>query len=128
MVLDIAQILNDLPKPITLTDTDLKTMVTPVVTVKLDGIRSLLVFNADGTFVYNWKDVKTLDTRQRNLSVLDCEDMDQHYYIFDALCVNGRDVRYLPLAARLRSISELMPLPHLCSVKKYFFMEKSESL
>jgi len=103
-------------RPITATKANLASLRLPCVTVKLDGVRVVLLVAGGHLFCK-----RHLTARDRVFvaavnvgpgleTILDAELIDDHYYVFDALCVGGEDVTQLPILERLRLASKL-PLP-----------------
>uniref|UniRef100_A0A6C0C2A4 Uncharacterized protein n=1 Tax=viral metagenome TaxID=1070528 RepID=A0A6C0C2A4_9ZZZZ len=104
------------PKPIPATSLRLTQIPDPYVTLKLDGSRTLLVCNGKTVQAYTPQGLEQIVTDQSQeaetcsqISILDTERINNHFYVFDALFVKGVDVRHLPTLARLREAKGILP-------------------
>ena len=99
-------LVNQLPRPVTLTAQNIHSLVTPCLTEKLDGVRHLLVISPEGTYALNMLGeilhVSTYATRSTT-TIYDAEKVDDIYYWFDVLFSDDVDIRHLPLYTRLKA-------------------------
>ena len=123
-----AALLAQLPHPVPATAAKIQALVDPCVTIKLDGVRTLLSTTTEGTFATTKRGVRRLvgDRSASKTSVFDTEDIDGDFYIFDVLFAEGQDVRHLPLVARLRAAAGI--LPARARLKRYFHGAGAEPL
>jgi len=115
----IQALLDSLPKPRPATAQRLDELLDPCVTVKLDGVRTLLVRCARGLLARALRSQDVIDTTPGEFSAYDTERIGPHFYVFDVLFVNGVDVRHLPLRARLREAN--CTLPGCASLKRFYW-------
>ena len=114
-------LVSQLPRPQAATSERMAALICPCITVKLDGIRTLVVTSSRGRHAHTMCAVRCLSPPRggQPFSALDAEEVGGHFYVFDALFVKGVDVRHLPLRARLREAS--LCLPPACIVKRYYW-------
>jgi hypothetical protein len=116
----VQALLSQLPRPEPATAERLAALVCPCVTVKLDGTRTLVVVSSRGVHAHTMRGVRCLSQSGTSaFTALDAEEVSDHFYVFDALFVNGIDVRHLPLRPRLREAARC--LPARCSLKRYYW-------
>lgn len=118
----VEALLGELPRPEPATAERLAALVCPCVTVKLDGTRTLVVVSSRGVHAHTLREIHCLAStcdRTSAFSAFDTEEVSGHFYVFDALFVNGVDVRHLPLRARLREAGTCLPAK--CSLKRYYW-------
>jgi hypothetical protein len=113
------ELLDHLPKPIAANEQRLLHLADPCVTIKLDGIRALLVHDVKGITAHTLSGTMHVsDQGCSAVSIFDTELIKDFFYVFDALFVRGVDVRHLPLASRLERAASATPR---CAVIKRFF-------
>ena len=119
----VSALVATLPKPRGATARRLQRLLDPCVTVKLDGVRTLLAWDESGLWGHTVLGAERLEAEglraPEAFTVLDAERVGSHFYVFDALFVKGVDVRHLPLIARLRETRGC--LPACASAKRYYW-------
>jgi len=110
------------PIPISST-TQLDALLHPAVTMKLDGIRAVILRDERGSRAVTMCGSTTLSPRPyaAGHTHLDAECVGEHFYIFDALWVNGRCLEAFGLRLRLQAAAQSLaeePL-HQCVMKRY---------
>ena len=128
----IQRLLIEAPKPIPATKKRLAEIPDPYVTLKLDGVRTLLVCSGGAVHACTLRGVERMSSTVDGVSsvasritILDSERIGDHFYVFDALFVNGVDVRHLPTLARLRETKGALPK---CAILKRLYWGPNPSI
>lgn len=114
------------PKPLTFTSERFVYFKVPYVTIKLDGIRALILCDHSGTRVITSQESYYIDREPKAYSLYDSEFILNTYFIFDAAWCDGADLRNLPLPARLKAI--MYKIPASCALKRYHWNVDKEKL
>jgi hypothetical protein len=111
LLLEAERILGDdvwssLVRPVPASPARIKDFICPVVSLKLDGVRVALVLNSSEVFEVRAKSFASLKNFEHPLTssrvtVLDCEQRGDTFYVLDTLVAEGRDLRSLPLEERI---------------------------
>ena len=128
----IQRLLHQAPKPVPASKQRLAHIPDPYVTLKLDGVRTLLVCAGDAVLAYTIRGQERIDLGANDLpnplpplSIFDTERIGSHFYVFDVLFVKGVDVRHLPTLARLRETKTLLPA---CAMLKRLYWGPTPSI
>ena len=121
-------LLNELPRPITLTSDNLKSLVTPCLTEKADGVRHLVIISPYGTYSCNMLGEISLicDFSNKETTIYDTEKIVDSYYWFDVLFADNVDIRHLPLLSRIKAGKNYV-LPFMFE-KQYFYSNNPRAL
>jgi hypothetical protein len=110
-----------LTRPESATSERLAALACPCLTVKLDGVRCALTAE-HGRWRAEPCGAPAVDfdwPAPLEACALDCEFLQDSFYVFDALEVLGRDVRRLPLLERLAA-ARLLELPPAVIFKRFY--------
>jgi hypothetical protein len=114
-LLAVPRLWNALVRPVTASPVRIQTLASPAVTLKLDGVRVLLLLGTAGASTLRAADAAAaaadfeVPAAAEPLTIVDCEERGGKLYALDALAVAGRDVRMCPLDERLGRVSAALP-------------------
>lgn len=128
----VERLLLEAPKPIPATKQRLAQIPDPYVTLKLDGLRTLLVCDGETVHAHTLRGVERIASAPKaapmgacQVTILDSERIGDYFYVFDALFVKGVDVRHLPTLARLRETKRVLPK---CAILKRLYWGPNPSI
>ena len=119
-----------LVRPVSASSVRLQAIASPAVTLKINGVRLILVISEHEEAIV----VRMSGEESRRseigpappgaipLTVVDCEERAGKLHALDVLVVAGRDVRFLPLEARLEALS--LATPEGLSLKPYDYLPR----
>jgi hypothetical protein len=127
MLLRVPRLWNALARPVPASPSRIQALESPAVTLKLDGVRVLLLLGTGAASTLRAANQTAVvavglaaPPEAEPLTAVDCEERGGKLYALDALVVAGRDVRALPLEARLQRLAGALPVG--VNIKPYEFL------
>lgn len=115
-LLNVSRLWDAVVRPVSASPARIKNIVNPTITLKLNGVRTLLVLEGQTatSMQATGEDRRRIDFEPvlesaLPCTVIDCEEREGKLFALDALIVAGQDVRAFPLEMRLQALEQVKP-------------------